>query len=477
MRAQLLGLGSLALVASACTGGIPYNDGGTVDSGEGRACDDKNKCDEGNFCLAGTCISQFQKFDLDDGGPHLTYLAAAFDGPQRRVGIAYHVQVDAFAGSQGPEYYEDGGLKDGLKAADGGNTANYEIRYVEWKDGVVTGPEVIRVVQRLVGIAIAFQTSGEPAVAYLGGGNDMSAYWFQSDAVIAYRNNGVWTERLVEARSETSPCTMPDAVSPLNIGFATGLWPGLAFDGTKAYLAYRDVHNGAFPMQDWAGSFIKVAEGGPINYTVACQVPTNASKEAYGGRIMMVMGKDNQPAFTYDKAFGGADTPGQNVLFNRRLPNGTWSNELAAKLNIGNTMSGASLAYDPVEGFGIAAIDRNEDKLYYTRDDDGLGTWETATTVLGLGSNGWYPSLAMDPMNHEPAIAYYFCDEVKGKAEGTCLANKDELRVTQRIVNNWREARVDLEGGVMTRIGFFGEKRVIAYRVPRSSKIRLAVER
>lgn len=478
MRVQLFCV-VLTLACAACTGGPGLNDGGFGGSGGGggKACDDKNKCDEGFFCLSGTCTSQFQTFDLDNGGPHLTYLAAAFDPAQRRVGVAYYVQMDAFAGALGPEYFEDGGLKDGLKAADGGNTANYELRYVEVKDGVVGTPEVLRTVQRLVGVSVAFQQTGEPAVAYLGGGADMSAFWYQSDAVISYRSAGVWTEQLVAARSETSPCLVPDSTTGLNIGFAVGLFPGLVFDGPKAWLAFRDVHNGQFPQQDWNGSFIKVAEGTPGAYTVTCQVPTNTGKLSFGGRINMVMGKDNQPAFIHDRATGGADTPGTDIWFTRRLTNGTWSNEQAPKLITNNTMTGGGFAYDPVEGFGIAAIDHQEDKLYYTHDDDGLGSWAMATAVIGLGSNGWYPSLAMDPVNHEPAIAYYFCSDVKGTAEGKCPASKDELRITQRIVGNWRESRVDLEGGYQPKIGFFGEKRVVAYRVPSSFKIRLAVER
>ena len=104
--------------------------------------------------------------------------------------------------------------------------------------------------------------------------------------------------------------------------------------------------------------------------------------------------------------------------------------------------------------------------------------WDQATPVFGGGSGGWYPSLAMDPVNHEPAIAFYVCSKISGQAEGTCLENEDELRIIQRVFSNWRETLVDSEGGILPKIGFFANgKRVVAYRVPKTKRMRLAVER
>ncbi len=457
----------LLVFTAACSSLPPPNDGGFRDSGA-QMCDATKKCPEGFACLAGVCTGQFSFYDLDDAGPELTYLSMAVQADAGRVGVAYFVQVDAFGGTYGP----DGGLADGYRAADGGNTANYDIRYVEWNNGVASKPQVLRTVQRVLGVSLAFQQNGEPAVAYLGGGSDMSAYWYQSDAVVNFRSGGAtWTERTVATRSDQSPCG-----SPLDIGYLVGVFPSLVFDGPKAYVAWRDGHNGQFPQQDWAGSDLKVSEGGPTAWTTTCQMSSGNVKQAYGARTNMVMA-NGQPAVVHDRAFGGADTPGKDILFTRRKADGTWTNAFTPVLSIQNTMSGGSLGWDPVEGYGIAAVEHSTDVLSYTRSTDGT-TWDQATPVFGGGSGGWYPSLAMDPVNHEPAIAFYLCSKLTGKAEGTCLESEDELRIIQRIVSNWRETLVDSEGGYLPKIGFFDTgKRVVAYRVPKTKRLRLAVER
>ena len=458
---------AVVVFTAACSTVPGNNDGGFKDGGAGEACNATKKCAEGLICLANKCEYQFRYYDLDDAGPELTYISMAVQGDAGRVGIAYFVQADAFGGTYGP----DGGLIDGFRAADGGNTANYEIRYVEWNNGVGSAPQVLRTVQRVLGVSLAFQQNGEPAVAYLGGGSDMSAYWYQSDAVVNFRSGGTtWTERSVATRSDQSPCG-----SPLDIGYLVGVFPSLVFDGAKAYLAWRDGHNGQFPQQDWAGSDFKVSEGGPATWTTTCQMSSGNIKQAYGARTNMVMA-NGQPAAVHDRAFGGADTPGKDILFTRRKADGSWTNSMSPVLSIQNTMSGGSVAWDPTEGYGIAAIEHSEDKLYYTRSTDGT-TWDQALSVFGGGSGGWYPSLAMDPVNHEPAIAFYICSKLTGIAEGTCLEQDDELRIIQRIVGTWRETLVDLEGGYLPKIGFIQAKRIVAYRVPKSKKIRLAVER
>ncbi|MBS1149923.1 MAG: putative lipoprotein, partial [Myxococcaceae bacterium] len=287
----------LLVVTAACSSPPGFNDGGRKDGGEGEDCNATKKCAEGLFCLAGKCTGQFSFYDLDDAGPQMLYLSMALQADAGRVGIAYFAQVDAFGGTYGA----DGGLADGYRAADGGNTGNYEIRYVEWNNGVASPPQMIRTVQRVYGVSVAFQQNGEPAVAYLGGGADMSAYWYQSDAVVAYRSGGnTWTENSVATRSDQSPCG-----SPLDIGFLVGLFPSLVFDGPKAYLSWRDGHNGQFPQQDWAGSDLKISEGGPTAWTTRCQMSSGNIKYAYGARTQMVMA-NGQPAVVHDRAFGGA---------------------------------------------------------------------------------------------------------------------------------------------------------------------------
>ncbi len=53
----------------------------------------------------------------------------------------------------------------------------------------------------------------------------------------------------------------------INEGSVVGLWPTLLFDGGTAIMAYRDVHFGQFPVQDWAGADVKLCQGTPQNWT------------------------------------------------------------------------------------------------------------------------------------------------------------------------------------------------------------------
>src|SRR6185295_9719433 len=115
-----------------------------------------------------------------------------------------------------------------------------------------------------------------------------------------------------------------------------------------------------------------------------------------------------------------------------------WSAQIGA-LGIGDTQSGATLAWDPVEGFGVASYDLSSSAqmLFYAHMAPAGAGFGTADHVVGFGSSGWWPSLAMDRDHHEPLIAYYTCSLTGGATQGSCKAEVDELRITQRILGNW----------------------------------------
>ena len=145
--------------------------------------------------------------------------------------------------------------------------------------------------------------------------------------------------------------------------------------------------------------------------------------------------------------------------------------------SISNTQSGPSLAWDATLGFGIAVVERSQSALTYTSSTEGT-TWTSPDPVFQSGTGGWYPSLAVDPVNHEPAIAFSVCSPRAGQSEGSCQPAEDELRVAQRIGDTWRQTLVDPEGGFLPRLGFLSTgKRVVAYRHPTTGILTLAVER
>jgi hypothetical protein len=458
MRAMSRFLVGTLVVLAGCSGNM-NNDGGT---GGGRG--------GGSGGGGGTALTPFALSALDDTAADATYFAMAVDPVLERVGVAYFTPRGTETVMGQPDF---------------------DIKYVEWKQGALVGPpETLRFVQRKVGIALAFDpTNGEPVVAYLGGAagfvQGMSIFWFQSDAVINRRTNGVWTETVIATTGDQVTCG--NVVS--DRGLLVGLWPALAFDSTgKLYFGYRDGHDGQFPQQDWGGSDVEVWSGTTTPSMGACVAEGGNNKNAYGGHLQMIMGPNNQPAVVHDQMFGTADSNGTNVVFQLKGAT-TWPMPGGTLLNISNTQTGPALAWDAMEGFGIAVVDRSASQLTYVNSLNGAA-WSNPDPVFGAGSGGWYPSLAMDPINHEPSIAFYICSPRNGIAETSCLTTEDELRVTQRIAGTWRETVVDPEGGFAPKIGFFASgKRVVVYRLPPSvdpttgltstkvGKLKIAVER
>lgn len=395
----------------------------------------------------------FTIIDVDAAARDQDYLAMAIDPTSSKIGIVYYTP-------RGTETMA--GVKD------------YDIKYVEVVNGVASAPEIIRYVQRKIGLALVFDSMGRPIASYLGGAQGfemgMSVYWFQSDSVIARRTApGTWVETIVTTDGDNVMCG--NGVS--DIGFLVGLYPALAFNSAgELYMAYRDTHNGQYPQQDWAGSDVEVIENVLGGRRLVCAQNGGNNKAGWGGRIRMIIGPNDQPAIIYDKALGGADTRGNDVAIQRRLANGTWSPpDLVA--NVSDTMTGASLGWHANEGWAFAVTDRQTNKLLYRRNPDPNANsmmWESPTEVYASGTGGWYPSLAMDndpAFAGEPSIAYYVCSRRDQVAPGDCSQDQDELRVARRSAGVWREQTVDVGGGFAPQLAFLPSgKRVIAYRVP-----------
>ncbi len=433
MRRQGLAL-CLMLALAACKGG-----GGTTPDGGTTPPDPNDK-------------SNFTRLTLEPTGTDLLPLSLAV-GPSDLVGVAYFFRV---------------------------SSTDYEIRYIEVNGGQVSQPEKIATVQRVYGLSLAFDSNGKPAVAYLGGGSDQSAYWFQSDTAVSFRSApNQWTESIAVTKGDQAVAGNPVS----DRGFLVGLNPSLVFKGTQAFVAYRDGHDGQFPQQDWAGSDLEIAIGGPGSWAPHIVAAGGNNKQAYGGHISMVMTND-QPALVSDQVFGSADGTGSNVLFQRRNADGSWTAPFQVQ-TVSNTQSGASMAWDSTLGYGVAVLERSVSRLTFVECKGTTATkctvasdWTTPDPVFESGTGGWYPSLAIDPTTHDPSIAFYICSNAASANEGSCSPNDDELRVTTRIEGNWQEQLVDADGGWQPKMAYLSSgQRVIAYRAPSNGVLKLAVER
>jgi hypothetical protein len=397
-------------------------------------------------------------------------IAAAL-GPSDRIGIVYYKQ-------------DSGTLPDG-----GGGDVSYGVQYMEWQNGSVTvQPEVVQIVHNAYGISVAFQANGQPAVAYLGGPRDLmvSTSWWNNDATTAYRTGpNAWTEHIAVMDSTEAAGGNPVSDN----GYLVGIYPALGFDSTnKAYLTYRDCHNGqSIGTGDYNASDLELAEGGPTAWTHTKLVAGGNDKRAWGGHSRMIMVGD-QPALVQDRVIGVPSGPGTDVYFLKRDAGAggapSWSPATIVSA-AGDTSSGPSLAYDPSSAkYGVAFADRNAvggQALYFAESvtaANGNVSFPIKDVILQLGSAGWYPSIAYDPVNNEPVIASHLCSVRPGVGQiSSCPSAEDELQVSQRTGGYWYHTTVDTGGGLQPQLFYLSTgKRVIVYKDPRSGTVRISVE-
>jgi hypothetical protein len=412
---------------------------------------------DGGGAGGGGALSRYTVTTLDPAPSDTTYLDAVFDNDNGRIGVAY------FVGTSVPP---DAGIV----------APFFDVRYVEWKNGTVSMPEVADKVQNRDGISIAFNpTNGEPAIAYLGGGNEeMSLYWLQTDAEINFRSAGTWTKDTAARNSMDIMCPMPNAVSNID-GPILGLWPAIGFDSTgTTYFCFRDVHNGQFPQQDWAGSDVKCVHGHQGAWTGECTNPGGVNKLAWGGRIRMVMVND-QPFITYDQVFGSSDGIGNNTVIQLRDMTNGWSNYYQL-LQVANTGTGATVAWDSMVGFGIAVTDANTGILSYVDKATASTVWNMPDQVFGNGTGGMYPTVAFDPTYHEPVVAFFNCSLNIGAQENNCQADHQQVQIAQRIMGNWQTDTVSTEHWTRLRMGFVNGKRALVFRDYGTGAVKIAVE-
>ncbi len=355
------------------------------------------------------------------------------------------------------------------------------LNVVEWKSGVVSPIQTIRFVQRTAGLSVALHpVTKEPTVAFLGGPdrflpNGPSVFWFQHDASLATRAGSTWTE--------VAAATLGDICAPVGSPMGAsivGLWPALRFEATgRAVFAWRDIHF-AQNTTDYTGSDLESMEGPLGAMTPRCVFAGFDTKPGRGARLMMTAGPNDETVLVYDQNVKTADGVGADVVLQRRTSTG-WSAPQVVLVSP-DTMTGPQVGWDAVEGYAVAAI--RDSVLTYRRSSDGA-TWDAEETVVSSGSGGWYPSLAMDLVNHEPSIAFYDCSTTSNVPVTGCQTSQDALKLTRKGGGRWQTPiTVDAEGGV-PRLGLLSNgRRVIAYRVAntmddasRTGVLKLAIER
>ncbi len=432
MKMRML-LGLLPAIGLACSSGSP--DGGSTTGGTNGGNPDGG--DGGLITVT-----------LDPNATGNGDIAMAI-GPNDKVGVAY---------------FTVSGMS---------NTGfDYTINYIEYQNGTVTGPVIVRTVQRTLGLTLAYMPDGTPAIGYLGGTNYVyngpdagntptgSTYWLESQAAIAYPlSDGGWQENICMQDSTAGGAFMPTtgictATALMNRGSVVGLWPSLLFDGGTAVMVFRDVHDGQFPVQDWEASAGKTCVGSPItndwtwNMAVATDVCCGSdAHQAFGGHNQMIWGPNGTMAIVSDKMQndqGEVFTGGHDVLFTMTQADGTWSTSVNPFVTtcadtgetIADTQTGPVIAYSIGTGYVIAVVDHTTDDLMYVSSPDGV-SWGQVQHVYQQGSGGWYPSIAIDPISGAPAVAFFICSLEPSAT--SCSPTDAQLVVKELVGAGWQD--------------------------------------
>jgi hypothetical protein len=322
------------------------------------------------------------------------------------------------------------------------------------------------------GVGVAFDSKGDPSVAYTGvgmmpsaercGANDL----FVTTSVAGtfgmpvQVSNGSMSDGLVAAQATN--CTGEQNVC--NQGDTTGLWPAIGYDPSdNPMVAYRDVHFG-FAMDDFAKSDVEFAEGGNGSYSVLT-VDVSRGGGTYNrvaftpAGLPAVLTYDEtgmNPGVYIDQQVVTGDLGAQEAM-------GGWTSAQVSTELIGNQL-GFAISAQGV--YGAAYYDMGVSRLLYTESMDGM-TWSTPASVDLTGTTGFYPSLAFDSAG-EPAIAYYRCSSHPGMGMN-CDPSEDGLLLARRSGTTWavQVVRADpsVTDGVYPALAFVNGKIVIAYQI------------
>ena len=178
-----LGASTAGLALVGCSGG---GQGGGTGGGGGK---------DGGVDGGGESDA-FNLFTLDDAARELLWFSMSVDPGTERVGVAYFTPSSTTS-----------------VGGDGGTERNYDLKYVEWNNGIASAPERIRSMQRMVGLSLAFDPLSHQAVTTFLGGDPQfvvgkSIFWYQNDLAVARRTMaGTWVESDVVTTSAPPRCS------------------------------------------------------------------------------------------------------------------------------------------------------------------------------------------------------------------------------------------------------------------------------
>ncbi|MBI4822060.1 MAG: hypothetical protein HY791_37730 [Deltaproteobacteria bacterium] len=331
----------------------------------------------------------------------------------------------------------------------------YAIMYAEDSNDF-TPEEVIRVdLLNLNGISLAFDDSGNPAIAFMGGAE--GAYRCGgTDVMLARKSGAAWTTNMVDSDGMATPVFQEDVDScafyqnTCNAGGqdVVGPWPALAFASGQPAIAYRDIHFG-FAQDDEEKSDLELSWNGRF---------TLDATWGGGNQTRMTSPGAGRLALVHASPYGTENGDGIWVM---TYDGSSWarikvSNETDVGYRIGLATRGDSIA--------VAYHARSDKKAFLvegTRDRFGQ-----PSVLDQTGDTGRSPSLAYDESGRLGA-AFYRCGPYRPDISDCSIA-EDALVLGVRGAEGWKKYEVRAQrgfyDGTQVALAFKGNSPVIAFQ-------------
>jgi hypothetical protein len=334
---------------------------------------------------------------------------------------------------------------------------NYDICYAESTGGAfTTSIAATSDYIALLGVGMALDPSGNPVVAFNGGG-PAARRCGATELMLTTGSGGTFGAPQTIAMNSMSAGVVPDQMAACiqnvcNSGDCTGYWPAIAIDsGGVQAIAWRDLHYGT-AMTDFDSSDVEFAQSpGYSDLTV------DVSRG--GGSYMRIA---YTPSGKVAIVHYNESDQGAGIWINHQLPSGTWE---AVHIVTGKVGEQLGFGVSPGGLHAVAYYNPTLLKLQYVESMDGT-TWTAPVDVDTDGNTGEYPSLAIDAAG-EPEIAYYRCGDYSPTNQN-CDMGKDGLKLARREGGRWRTYDVSKDtsmfDGIYPAIGFVDGKAVIAYQ-------------
>lgn len=429
---RLLILGALAAAALACSG-EEAPDGGTAGSG--------GTSGHGG---SGPPASTFELTVIDEG-QSVGFQPEIARAPDGELGVAYLRRAG------------ETGSCDHLGTPT--PVTRWEIVYAgddtSWDPQVVATSDVFA----MLGLGLAFDAGGEPAILYQGGMDSFSECG-GTDALLARRSGGAWQTTIVDTDGNAPPYfpedqrACADYQDTCNVGGADGVvgqWPALVFSGGQPFAAYRDTHFG-FAQDDSEKADLETS------WTSGLQT----LDATYGGGLYTRAALDGEgnPLLVHYNPFGaagGSDYPAvASGLWVIRWDGTKWikgdangapavklraSEQIGVRLGFGVSGSRAAIAWRDDAGH----------RLRYVESRDLGQTWAAPETPDQKDDTGMLPALAFDPAGN-PAIAYYRCGRYNPDVS-SCKPGEDALRIAVKTASGWNSRTVSERGSFTEATG------------------------